>query len=522
MKKKVIFPFWLVFLSLPVWGVVSLSDRAEEELKQESFSQESRNPFLPVQGEKPLEPSQLYLEGSVVGNKDTLALVSGRIVREQDRIGEYTISKIAIGKIHLKNMGGEEYMVPLEGYVEPMKKPSRQNYSIEFRNADLKNALHLLSKVAGYNMIVPEDITGRVTLSFEDSTLRNAMSAILRVNNYSYATEGGIVRVGRPDQFAGGTDLPSVTISLKYATALLLVDKVKPLLSDKGSVVADPRTNILSVKDYDGNIASVRNFLASVDKKDRQVLIEAHIVDASDDFSRALGIQWGFNGTPGRFTVSGADSTGTLTIGGNTASPANVNLGASSPTSGVGLRIGRLPGASNLDIQLTAAEQKGDIKIISKPTVSTLNNMPAKIRSGTKIHVKSTSNISVGTSSSDASASQPSLQVIETGIQLDVTPQISSDDHIRLTIQTTESEADFSKMVDGIPAIIDNTASTTVFLKDGETAVIAGLLKTKETDTQKSVPGISKIPIIGNLFKSKSKTKTKSELIVFITPKIIP
>ena len=136
----------------------------------------------------------------------------------------------------------------------------------------------------------------------------------------------------------------------------------------------------------------------------------------------------------------------------------------------------------NLEAQLTAAEDKGDIHILSKPSVMTLNNMPAKIRSGSKIYVKSTSSISVGTAGGTSSTGATGgLQEIETGIQLTVTPQISIEDYIKMKIDATESEADFSKTVDGIPSILDNTASTTVLVKDGETTVIGGLYRTKST-----------------------------------------
>ncbi|MBI5299721.1 MAG: hypothetical protein HY877_05455 [Deltaproteobacteria bacterium] len=497
-----------------------LSDLAMEQFEKGASRSASRNPFSPSEAPAEIDVANLSLEGLVTGENAGLGLVSGRIVRAEDKIGKYTVSKIKPGEIIFTADGGEQ-ILKMEGFTPAFHHQKNQNYDIEFRHADLKDALNLLAKMAGYNLILPEDLGGRVNLSFADIPLRDAINSILKVNNYNYAIESGIMRVGKSDQFIGGTDLLATTVPLKFATAKDLVDKIKPLLSEKGSVSADERTNVLSIKDYDANVENARRFIKEVDRKDQQVLIEAQIVDASNDFARSLGVQWGVSGSPDRLTISGADSTGTFKINGFPPTPAIVNMGSANPTSGVGFRIGSLPGGTNIDLQLTAAEQKGDVNIISKPSVSTINNLPAKIRSGVTLYVKSTSNITIATTAGGGGGAVPSLQAIETGVQLTVTPQISPENHIKMTIDANESEVDFSKTVDGIPAIIDNTATTTVVLKDGETAVIGGLIKMKNTNIKKSVPGISKVPVIGLFFKSNTKTKTHTELMIFITPTIM-
>src|SRR3989338_5757188 len=502
------------------WGATSLSDIATEQLEKEQIRVGARNPFMPADVKGEIDITSLTLEGLVIGEGKAFALVSGNIVRVGDQLGKYSVAKIHEGEIVL-SLDNQEYHLNLEGYIESVSKKGKQNYSIEFRHADLRDSLRLLAKSASYNLITPEDMTGRLNLSFENTTLRDAINSILKVNGYNYAIESGIIRVGRSDQFVGGTDLLATTIALKYATAKDLVDKVKPLLSDKGSVTAEDRINVLSVKDYDANVENVRSLIEAVDKKDQQVLIEAHIIDATNEFSRSLGIQWGVTGTPDRLTIAGGDSLTSFTVGANAATRPKVNLGAANPTSAAALRIGQLPGGMNIDLQLSAAKQKGDIRIISKPNITTVNNLPAKIRSGVKIHVKSTSNITVGTAAGTGGGSTSGLQEIDTGIELKVTPQISPENLIKLKIEATESEADFSKTVDGIPAVIDNVASTTVFLKDGETAVIGGLIKVKNSNSKRSVPGFSKIPVVGLFFKSKTKSKTQSELMVFITPRIL-
>lgn len=498
----------------------SLSDLNTESLSREISATGMRNPFAPTNMSGEIEIGNLNLEGSLIGAHLKLALVSGYILQEGSLLGAYTVSSIKRGEIRFTDEV-QEYTIKMAGYTEPIRKKSGRNYAIEFRQAALRDTLSFLAKAAGYNLIVPEDTQGRVSLSFGDTTILNAMKSILRVNNYSYAMENSIMRVGKPDDFKGGTDLLSVTYPLKFATAKDLEDKIKAFLSDKGTVIAEERSNVLNIKDYDANIDKIRKFLDTIDKKDKQILIEAHIVDATNDFSRSLGVQWGASGTPSNLIIAGGDKTGTITVGSKAATPTHVNLPASSPTGAAMFRIASLPASSFIDVQLTAAEEKGEINIISKPSVITVNNKPAQIRSGVTLYVKSNSDINVGTTGSSSSASTSDIQAIETGIQLDVTPQVTADRLIKLIIEANESEADFSRTVDGIPAILDNTATTTVILADGETAVIGGLLKRKDTLTHKGVPGLSKIPLIGLLFKSKTKQKTNNELMVFITPHIL-
>jgi type IV pilus assembly protein PilQ len=174
------------------------------------------------------------------------------------------------------------------------------------------------------------------------------------------------------------------------------------------------------------------------------------------------------------------------------------------------------------DIQLSAAEQDGLIKIISRPTIATMDNQAAKIRSGTKFYVNTNGNISIGGGGGATTNSVGStLQEIDTGIELDVTPQISENNFIQLNISATQSEADFAKAINGIPAVNDNEAQTTVSLRDGETTIIGGLFKLRDAKTVKGIPGLMKVPLLGNLFKSTTKEKEKSELLIFITPKII-
>lgn len=400
-----------------------------------------------------------------------------------------------------------------------------KHYSVEFRNADLKDALRFLAKVSSVNIIIPDEINGIVSTSFESSTLKDAMNSIVKANGLDYAIENGIWRVGKSDQFTtAGEDLKTETFRLKYASAKDLPEKVKALLTNRGSVLADERTNSLVVRERPANIENVRKFLEDIDIRDAQVLIEAKIVEANRDFSRSLGIQWAVTSTGTRVNAQGLEAVGQADSGNNLIQnlPAPATPSSAGPTSGLGLLIGQLAGGTSIDVQISAAEAKGDLTIVSEPQIVTSNGITAKIRSGETIYIKTTGDITVGqVGTQSTTAGSSGLQEVQTGIELNVTPQISVDDFIKLGISTTTSQLDFSRTVDGIPVIIDSDAQTSVVIRDGETTVIGGLNKMTGANSTKSVPGLSKIPLLGNLFKSRGRYKQNKELMIFIKPTII-
>lgn len=485
----------------------SISDLAIEELTKAATSG-GRNPFQPGLVQEEFDPSALTVEGIVIGPSAKLALISGQMISSGDRIGNYTVKEIKPGRVFLKQLE-DEFTLRMENYQPLYRSAGTHKYFVEFYNADLKKTLRMLAKADSINMIIPEGIEGKVTVSFNNTEVIDVVASILRVNSLEYATENNIMRIGKAEQFKDGSDLKTLSVPLRYATAKELGSMLKTFLSDRGSANADDRTNTIIVKDHANVIDNVRNFVAEVDKKDPQVSIEAKIVDASSNFSRSLGIQWGLTSGADNVVVRGNQDSGTVTNSPNTGTV--TNMGASNPTSGVDILVGRLPGNTTLEMQLSAAEATGAIRIISKPNVTTINNKAAKIRSGVKIYVK----VQGGTNQG------PTLKEIDTGIELKVTPQITINRMIKMNIEAVSSEADFSRTVDGIPSILDNTATTTVLIPDGETAVIGGLLKVKTTKDKRKVPALGDVPILGWLFKSTTNSKDNNELMVFITPKIL-
>jgi len=491
----------------PDFTMPALSDLAIDELVG-SDSESGRNPFAPGLVQDEFDPTILVIEGIVIGPHIEVVMIAGQVLKIGDRLGHYTVSEIRPGLVILKQLE-DEYVVRMTNYSPHVAVREPSLYFIEFYNADVRKALQLLAKVDSINLILPEALAGKVTVSFINTGVMEVIASILRVNELEYAVENGIMRVGKSEQFKDGSDLKVYTAALRYATAQDTQEKIKTFLSERGSSTFDARTNTIIVKDHANVIDNVRNFLVSIDQKDPQVSIEARIIDASRSFSRSLGIQWGMTSGPNNIILRGNQDVGSISGSPNVGTIAN--FPAASPTSGVDLLIGRLPGNTSLQAQLSAAESNGSIRIISKPNVTTLNNKEANIQSGLTLYVKTDSGTDDG----------PQIQSIETGVELSVTPQITINRMIKLSITAVESEADFSRTVDGIPAIINNTVTSTVLIPDGETAVIGGLLKVRTSKEKKGVPGISKVPVLGWLFQSTTRTKDDNELMIFITPKII-
>ncbi|MEK7872110.1 MAG: secretin N-terminal domain-containing protein, partial [Nitrospirota bacterium] len=280
---------------------------------------------------------------------------------------------------------------------ETMEIESR--YSLEFRDADLKDVLRALAQENGLNVIIGEDVAGRVTLSFKNVSLMEALDAILRINNLTRLQESGIIRVIKSPfpEGEGERDLVTKIIPIRFASAKESSETLKGILGKKGSIAVDARTNSIIVRDVPGNIEKISEIIRGLDSKTPQVLIEARIVEVNTNFTRELGVQWGGNlsqsTSGGTFQATGAASgsttstalTGGVGLSGNNFIvnlPANVGSGSGGA---LGLLFGNISNTFQLDLQLSAMEDRGHGKILSNPKVLTLNNKEAKISSGTEI-----------------------------------------------------------------------------------------------------------------------------------------
>lgn len=390
-------------------------------------------------------------------------------------------------------------------------------YSVEVRDAPLGDVARMLVQMDGKNVVVPGQADIPVTASFGSTTLMDALNAILQANGYGSIELNDIVQVATKDVLEKmGADLEIDTIPLKYSKSGPMAAQAKAFISDRGTVVVDERTNAITVRDTQQRLNNIRRLVASLDHADRQVLIESKIVEASEDFARSVGIQWGVSRVNHSTNFGGVNSVGLDDQG----RPLMVNNPSNPILSGASLVLGNFKGTFT-DIQISAGEQNGLLNILSRPSVVTLNNQAATINSGVKFYVKSPGNVSIGGATSGATAATSNLQEIRAGITMTVTPQITIDDRVNLVINVTESQPNFGQMVDGTPSINDNSASTTVLLNDGETTVIGGLFQLRKSRSSNGVPGLNRIPFFGALFGNRSKNRNKRELIIFITPSIV-
>lgn len=539
------------FMSFAIFGIEGLfsSVMATDDLSDLNVQDlaplaTQSTPATPPPAPKPLTSQNPLLKGADVGNglyvgdlqfqgfaisaDNRLALVSDRSVRVGDEILGYAVSAITPSKIVLRQ-GERVNPLPWTGGAAMGEERLKSAYLVAFEGVDLKTALRFLSTVGHFNLIAPEDVGGMVTVTLEDVTIEDAAVAILKANGLDYAIENGVFRVGKGESFTGsGEDLKAETFMLRYASAKELQTQVKPLLSARGSAIADERTNTLTVKDSQAALDQIHGVIETIDIKDKQVLIEAKIIEASRDFSRDIGIQWGVNSS-GNNRV---DASGVTVVGQSQGGrPLMQNAAIASPVLGTALTLGRLAGGTRIDIQLQAAEQNGKARIIASPSIVTTNGKIANIRSGETLLIPVNTGVTISASSGTTGTTVPatgttsgtgaSVQQISTGIQLNVTPQISLDRHIKMAIEAITSQADFSRLISGVPVLVDNRATTTVMIRDQETTVIGGLVQNNTTLNARGVPYVSHVPLFGNLFKSKSRKKTNSEMIVFIKPTIL-
>ncbi|MBI1911483.1 MAG: hypothetical protein HYS21_05730 [Deltaproteobacteria bacterium] len=391
-------------------------------------------------------------------------------------------------------------------------------FSIEVRDAEMTDVLRALAQQSGYNIIIGDGVEGKISLSLKDIPSKEAIEILIKSKGLMFTIKNNVFWVGKTVDMT--ESMSTEIVRLNNADPSVTIGQLKPILSTEGAAFADLRTNSVVIRDQPRNIENAKKLIKELDTRTSQVEIEARIVEANSNFARQLGIQWGGTYTSGRDVITGSQLLPSSSADRNFA----VNLPAASPTAGLGIILGNLSSKLFLDLELSAAETKGDLKIISRPRISTLNNRPATIHSGLTFRVKLSQAIVTGTTATTTTTSGTSLgglEEIKTGIDLTVTPQISSDGYILLNISTNKSDPDFSRTVDGIPGVAEKSASTYVLVRDGDTVVIGGLYKSISSEQNNAVPFLSRIPVIGALFQNKSKDLQNEELLVFITPKIV-
>jgi type IV pilus assembly protein PilQ len=411
--------------------------------------------------------------------------------------------------------------------------------SLDFQGADLRAVLRTFAEISGLNIVIDPTIQGAVDVALRDVPWDQALDIILRANKLGYVVDGTIVRVApltvladeeaqrqklsEAQALAG--ELRVLTRSLSYARAEdLRTLLTATALSQRGSIQTDPRTNTIIINDLPDRLDRASQLLTTLDVPQPQVEIEARIVQTTREFARSLGVQWGTAARastalgntlplafPNQGSITGRTGAGMQGAGG-AADPdaANnvVNLGVSGATSALGLALGSINGAVNLDVALSALESKGQGRILSTPRVSTQNNVEAEITQGVQIPIQTVANNTVTVTFRDAA------------LTLKVTPQITAANTVLMQIAVENASPDFSRSVNNIPPIDTQRANTRVLVSDGDTTVIGGIYVSREQTTQDRTPGLHQIPLLGWLFKRDTLADESRELLIFITPKI--
>ena len=424
--------------------------------------------------------------------------------------------------------------VPVLAQTVDITKTSSR-FSVEFRDADIKDVLRAVGQAANLNMVVSDTVTGQISLSLKDVDIMDALESILKTKGLTYVRERNIVRVVAVAD-AKDDDMETRVFPLGYANgkdALGVVEKIK---SEKGKVSVDTRINALVVRDLSLNIDRMERLLTDLDKRTPQIMIEAKIVEVSTNYASEFGVQWGgkYTGTNDHGTVgiSGGLTGKGSAVGGSTFYPMTGDIGASGSAylvnlpaavgngsgGALGISFGKLGGGLSLDLQLSAMQATGNGKILSSPKLLTLNNKEAKISSGTDIPVRTVSSTA---NTGSGSTNTASVQIISASLLLSAIPSITNDNRIVMTIKVEKSEPDYTHVVDGIPTISRRNANTELVVNNGETVVLGGILTKNEGVSEAGVPFLSDIPVLGWLFKKKSKYENQAELMIFITPTII-
>ena len=428
----------------------------------------------------------------------------------------------------------EEVQPEPKGKAEEKKAPEEggsgkvytgRKISLDFKDADIKNILRLIAEVSDLNIIAGDDVTGKVSMRLVDVPWDQALDVVLQARSLGMSRVGNVIRVAPTDtlkkEIQGELeakrakekleDLTTELIPVNYATAKEIITQVKTVLTERGEVKVDERTNILIVKDIAKNVTSAKNLVKSLDTKTPQVMIEARIVEAALGFQRELGVSWGFKFTTETNTVS--TTQGGLTNSRVIDLPAVARQGLAGALGAVGMidflfsSIGSL---DMLDIAISAHENQGEAKIISSPKIATLDNKEASIEQGLRIpYLKLTTE---GTVTTD---------FIDANLKLTVTPHVTNDKTIKMLIRVKKDRPDQTVVVQGVPSIDKKEAITEVLVKDGGVVVIAGLYTIEKNDGMEGIPLFNKIPLLGWLFKREAKEDLRKDLLIFISPKII-
>ncbi len=513
----------------------------------------SKNVVIPVNSIKDEAfIERLKKKGKVIGDSQNFSGVvndkgTGTTVKLNSKPEFFSEEKSGIEErdsnnfIKIEKDKGPSQIAYLKNTIEQGRKEfTGTPMDFSFKNADLSNVLKFIAQVSDLNIVIDPGVTGRISSELKQVPWDQALELFLKINGLDMILEGNILRIGNVDKLAKEAEkrrklqearqmegrLEVITRKLSYAKAADIKTIIAKQLSKRGEVVIDARTNMLIISEVQDNVGLIDKLIDTLDSSNPQVSIEAKIVETSTSFIRSLGIQWGTNfmadsyhgnqtnlSFPNSIGVSGDQVSNQLNpglpsslAGGGYA----VNVPASgAANSGIVFSLSNAANTFQLTTALTAMESQGKGRLISAPKITTQDNMKAKIVQGARIPIQTTQNNTV------------TVRYENAALELEVTPHITAKGTIVMEVSIKNDYPDWGNTVLGNPQIITQEVENTVTSNDGGTIVIGGIFKVDDSNSSDKVPFLSKIPIIGALFKNSTKRREQKELLIFLTPRIV-
>ncbi len=411
-----------------------------------------------------------------------------------------------------------------------------EKLSLNFQDIEVRAVLQLIADFTQKNLVATDTVAGNVTLRLKNVPWDQALDIILKSKDLDKREVGNVIMVAPRDEIAAREKAEAETrkalaelapmktefIELNYAKAAdvanLLKQKENKLVSDKGQVSVDQRTNTLLIQETADNLTGIRKVISTLDVPVRQVLIESRIVIANQDFSRELGVKFGYSKNSGLSTdnfgvVVGGTQPGDTDFGAGTAFTTDdlenfiVDLPAATPAGAIGLAVGKI-GSYLLQLELSALQAEGRGEVVSSPRVITTDQKEAVIEQGTEIPYVS-----------QTSSGATDIEFKKAVLSLRVTPHITPDDRINMSIQVNKDAV--GQVFSNVPSIDTRNVTTEVLVDNGETVVLGGIYEHTNRNDVRRVPFFGELPYFGTLFRNTQNSRNKDELLIFVTPKVL-
>jgi type IV pilus assembly protein PilQ len=494
-------------------------------------------------------PAELHLDGRAIGKdggpiRRVLTVAREEAPKDLPRIETSIHDEDPVIET---SGGGAAGFASSPGNVLAQQRYNGRRINIDLKDVDIHNVLRLLADTGHVNIVTADDVGGNITIRMNNVPWDQVLDVVLQAKGLGMVRTGNLIRVAplaalqkeRELRLAAQkqefelTPLETHLIPISYAQANELQARAKELLSPRGSIAVDERTNVLIARDIPGNLANIEELIRSLDTPTAQVLIEARIVEATSKYQRDVGIQWGGDAT---FSAATGNPTGIAFP--NSISTAGGNYDNNTPTAGIspfvrniptpnfavnlpaavgtgaggaiGLALGSIDNTFNLSLRLSAAETSGLVRIVSSPKIMVLDNKEARINQGTLIPFAQVSALGVQTTFQEAK------------LQLLVKPHVTADGSVSMHVKLNRDEPDFTQTsARGDPTILKREAETDLLVMDGHTAVIGGIYTRNTGRNLDQVPLLGDIPILGLIFQRRRAADARGELLIFITPRIV-